>query len=151
MEIKYFEDCEVGYECITPTRTITEADIVAYAALSSDWSEVHISKQYAEKTVFGERIAHGLLGLTIAAGLGTLGKAEFEHKIAGMCDLGWTWEFRKPIKIGDTVHARFKIARKRETKKPDRGILYISGQLINQKGEVVQEGEHRLMVKKKAK
>jgi acyl dehydratase len=61
--------------------------------------------------------------------------------------LGWTWDFQQPIRIGDTLHVKFRIASMRASKsKPDWGIVIIPTELINQKGEVVQRGEHKLMV-----
>ena len=71
MEEKYYEDYQIGQEFISPGRTVTEADIVAYAGISGDYSQLHISQEHARKTQFGQRVAHGLLGLTIAQGLET--------------------------------------------------------------------------------
>ncbi len=148
---KYFEDWEVGVVFISPTRTITESDIVTFAGFSGDYSQLHTSKEYAERTIFKERAAHGLLGLAIAGGLEcqTEGLC-FDFQKTGIASLGWTWDFRKPIRIGDTMHMKLEMSRKRMTKNSERGILYFSGWLINQKGEVIQEGEHRLMVKTRA-
>lgn len=148
MELRYFEDYEIGEEFTTPSRTITESDVVQFAGLSGDYSELHISEEFAKKTMFQGRIAHGLLGLAITSGL------EFQTivpKMAAICSLGWTYDFIKPIKIGDTVFLKIKLERKHETKNSDRGILFLSCCLINQKGEIVQKGEHRTIVKRRNK
>ena len=146
---KYYEDYKVNEKFVSASRTVTEADIVQFAGLSGDYSELHMSREYAEKeTSFGERIAHGLLGLAIAGGLETHTEIGNARAVAS---LGWTWDFCKSIKIGDTVHLVQKIAKKRETKNSERGILYFHGWLLNQEGEVVQKGEHRLMVKRRTK
>jgi acyl dehydratase len=142
-KIRYYEDVEIGETLVSHTRTITETDVVNFAALSDDWSEVHTSEAFARGNAFGRRIAHGLLGLSIAEGLKLRAGAD---KFAGIASLGWTWDFRLPIFFGDTVHVKFRLRDKRKTKTPGRGIFYLAGQLINQKGEIVQEGEHRLMV-----
>jgi len=68
----------------------------------------------------------------------------------GLASLGWTWDFVGPIRIGDTVTVRFTVDRKRETRKPDRGIVFLACELVNQRGETVQRGEHRLLVKRQA-
>ena len=67
---RYFEEFAVGDILTTPARTITEADVVNFAALSGDWNQLHTDAEYAKETPFGTRIAHGLLGLTVASGLG---------------------------------------------------------------------------------
>ena len=102
-EIRYYEDVAVGEEFRSRTRTITETDVVTFASLSDDWSEVHISDEFAKGTAYGRRIAHGLLGLAITEGLKLRGGAD---QFAGIASLGWTWDFRKPVFLGDTVHVR---------------------------------------------
>ncbi|MBE3145495.1 MAG: acyl dehydratase [Planctomycetes bacterium] len=140
---RYYEDCELNEDFISPGRTITEADIFFYSALSSDYSELHTNAEYARQTIFKERIAHGMLGLTIVQGLEIRAGID---RIAGVASLGWTWDFRAPIRINDTLHSRFTLKNKRLTHKKGLGILYLCGQLVNQNEQVVQEGEHRLMV-----
>ncbi len=65
----YFEDYTTGDSVTSQGRTVTEADIVSFAALSGDWNAIHVDAEYAKKGMFGERIAHGMLGLSIATGL----------------------------------------------------------------------------------
>ena len=142
-DIRYYEDVEIGEEFRSRTRTITETDVVTFASLSDDWSEVHISEEFAKGTAYGRRIAHGLLGLAITEGLKLRGGAD---RFAGIASLGWTWDFRKPVFLGDTIHVRCRLRDKRTTKDPGRGIFFLALQLVNQRGEVVHEGEHRLMV-----
>ncbi|KKM10082.1 dehydratase [Clostridiales bacterium PH28_bin88] len=142
----YYEDCTVGESHITPARTITEADVVMFAGLSGDYNPLHIDAEFGKGTIFKERIAHGLLGLAVAAGLkARLGL--FDGTVVAF--LGLTWEFKKPIFFGDTIHACFTIAEKRETKQPDRGIIVQDVQVFNQRGEVVQAGRHTVMVKRR--
>lgn len=139
---KYFDDIKVGDELLTPRVTVTEGHILSYAGVSGDFSPVHMDAVYAKTTHFGERVAHGLMGLTLADGL-KVQSAFFQDGIA----LGWTWNFKGPVKIGDTLQVKFRIAEARVSRsRPDMGILRIAIELINQRGEVVQEGEHRLMV-----
>jgi len=141
---RYYEDLQVGEEYESPARTITEADIVGFAALSGDWSPVHCDEEYCKKTPYKTRIAHGLLGLSIAEGL-KFRLPQFTN-VRYMASLYWNYKFAGPILIGDTIRVRVRIQSKRETKNPDRGIVVEYVTMLNQRNEVVQEGEHGLMV-----
>jgi len=141
---RYYEDVQVGEEHESPARTITEADIVNFAALSGDWSPVHCDEEYCRKTPYKTRIAHGLLGLAIAEGL-KFRLPEFTD-VRYMASLYWNYKFTGPILMGDTVRVRVRVQSKRETKKPDRGIVVEYVTMVNQRDEVVQEGEHGLMI-----
>lgn len=139
---RYWDDATVGDECVTPSVTVTEHMINTYADLTGDHTPVHIDEAYARTTPFGTRVAHGLLGLSIADGL----KTQAEYRFVPGMSLGWTWDFKGPIKINDTVHVRFRVGSMRPVKRPGWGIVVLPSELINQHGEVVQQGEHRLMV-----
>jgi acyl dehydratase len=139
---RYYDDVKVGDVGTSPTFTVTAEHIMTYADLTGDHTPVHTDEAYARTTPFGTRVAHGLLGLSLADGLKTQADLQF---LPGM-SLGWTWDFRLPIKIGDTVHVKFHIESMRLTKKVGWGIVVLASELINQKGEVVQLGEHRLMI-----
>ena len=140
---KYFDDAKVGDECISPSYTVTEEVINTYADLSGDHTPVHIDEEYAKTTPFGTRVAHGLLGLSIADGL----KSQSDYRFLPGMSLGWQWDFVGPIKIGDTVKVKFHVASLRRSKsRPGWGIVVLPSELINQRGEVVQKGEHRVMV-----
>ena len=143
---KYFEDFQVGQEWTSPTRTITEADVTAFAMLSGDWDEIHTSEDFARKeSAYKTRIAHGMLGLAIVEGLKKRIPAFADTRY--IASLEWNWKFTGPILIGDTVHVKIRINNMRESKsKTERGIIWEGGQVINQRGEVVQEGEHSLMI-----
>jgi len=144
-ENRFFEDIDIGEEFVTPSRTVTEADVVWFAGISGDFEQLHVSEEFAKGTIFGERVAHGLLGLVIFDGLKTrTSLVTGTHTIAS---LGWTWHFRKPIRFGDTLTGRLVIKDKRRTSRGDRGILFIGCELRNQHGELVQEGENRMMIK----
>jgi len=142
VEGRYYEDAKVGDEGVTPSLTVTEAHLLGYADISGDHTPLHVDEEYARKSHFGTRVAHGLFGLCIADGL----KTQAEYRFLPGKSLGWTWDFLLPIKIGDTLHVKFRIGSMRTTKKPEWGIVVIPAELLNQRGEVVQRGEHRLMV-----
>jgi len=142
---RYFDEIEVGEEYVSPGRTVTEADIVIFAGLSGDYNVLHTDAEFMKKSIFGERIAHGLLGLAIQSGL--LGRGMRPY--ATLALLGLRWKFKGPIKIGDTITVRAKVIEKRETSKKDRGIITLQRQVLNQRGEVVQDGETDVMVERR--
>jgi acyl dehydratase len=140
---KYWDDAKVGDVCISPSYEVTEERVMAYADLTGDHTPVHTDEEYAKTTPFGTRVAHGLFGLSIADGL----KTKSDYRFLPGMSLGWTWDFLGPIKLGDTVHVKFTVSSMRESKsKPGWGIVILPSELINQNGQVVQKGEHRLMI-----
>src|SRR5512132_2255021 len=138
----YFDQAKIGDECVSPTYTVTEARVNAYAELTGDFTPVHVDEEYARTTPFGTRVAHGLFGLALADGLKT--RADYRF-VPGM-SLGWPWDFLAPLKIVDTLHVRFRVGSMRKVKRPGWGIVVLPSDLVNQRGEVVQTGEHRLMI-----
>lgn len=139
-EARFYEDVKVGDACVTPAVTVADAHILNYAGVSGDHSPLH--EEYARTTQYGTRVAHGLLGLPITDGLKTQADYRFQPGIS----LGWSWDFVGPLKIGDTVHVRFRVASMRTTTKPGWGIVVLATELVSQRGEVVQRGEHKRMI-----
>ena len=144
---RFFDDIAVGEEYESPGRTVTEADIVLFAGLSGDYNVVHTDAELMKKSVFGERIAHGLLGLAIQAGLFTRATPAY----ATLAFLGLRWKFKAPIKIGDTIRLRARVLTKKETSQGDRGVITLERTVLNQRDEVVQEGETDLMVERRTR
>jgi acyl dehydratase len=142
---RYFDDITVGEEYESPGRTVTETDIVLFAGLSGDYNVLHTDAEFMKQSIFGERIAHGLLGLAIQAGLLTRATRPF----ATLAFVGLRWKFKGPIKIGDTIRVRARVLGKKEGTKPDRGLITLERQVLNQRGEVVQEGETDLLVERR--
>lgn len=139
----YWEDVEVGGVAVSPARTMTQADIVNFAGLSGDFNVIHTDEEYCAQTPFGKPIAHGLLGLSIASGLIARAPGAPQHRIVAF--LGMTWDFRNPIFIGDTIHVEQSTVEKRPTKRPGLGIVISHAKVINQRGEVCQEGQWKVM------
>lgn len=148
MDTPFWEDFAIGETAESSARTITEADIVNFAGLSGDFNPIHVDAEHASASIFGQRIAHGLLGLAVASGLRMRGGVQYETVMAFLGIESWT--FRRPIVIGDTIRVHMTISDKRPTSKPDRGILRQQIELRNQRGEVVQQGEFVLLVKRRA-
>lgn len=143
----YFADFEVGQRFTTPARTVTEADVVNFAGVSGDYNPIHTDAEFAKSTPFGQRIAHGLLVLSMLTGLRQRA-GHFEGTIIAWLEIR-NYRFLKPVFIGDTVRGESEILEKRETSKPDRGILVQRVRVYNQRGEVVQEGEFVTMVRRR--
>jgi acyl dehydratase len=143
MTALYFEDFTAG-EVYTPAaRTVTEADVVAFTGISNDSNPVHTDAEFAAGTMFGERIAHGLLGLAAAGGfLSRVGVVDG----TAIALLGVEWAFRGPIRFGDTVRAEITVRDARPTANGTRGIVTFAFRLVNHREELVQEGTHVFMV-----
>jgi len=143
----YWEEWGIGAEFESPGRTVTEADIVMFAGLSGDYNPLHTDEEYCKKTQFGGRIAHGPLVYAIAAGL-LFQLHLYDDTLIAF--LGFeNLKFTKPVKAGDTIRAKVKVLEKRETSKPDRGVMKRQLQVMNQRGEVVQEGIQAFLLKRK--
>jgi acyl dehydratase len=142
---RYFEEIQVGESYESPGRTITEADIVMFAGLSGDYNVIHTDAEFMKTSIFGERIAHGLLGLSVQAGL--LSRAMPPYASLGVA--GLRWKFKNPIKIGDTIRVRGTVIGKKGTDETSRGIVTLERIVVNQRDEVVQEGETDLMVERR--
>jgi len=141
----FFEELSVGQEFTSPGRTVTESDIVIFAGLSGDYNVLHTDAEHMKASIFGERIAHGLLGLGIQQGLASRGEPAAAHGLLSALK----WKFKGPIKIGDTVHVRSRIAGKRDGPDSGRGLVTVERRLVNQRGEVVQEGETEHVVERR--
>jgi acyl dehydratase len=144
---RYYEDFVVGEISDTPGRTVTEADLVNYAGISGDFNPLHTDAEFASRTLFGQRIAHGPLGFSILMGLlGRLGHLDGTAiAMLGIKD----WQFKAPIFIGDTIRGRVHIDDKRESKDVSRGVVVRRVQVVNQRDEVVQEGVLPVMVRRR--
>ncbi|MFI5280608.1 MAG: MaoC/PaaZ C-terminal domain-containing protein [Gemmatimonadales bacterium] len=142
----YYEDLEIGREFRTAARKVTEADVRAFAELTGDKNPIHLDRAFAAKTVFGEPVAHGILGLALAAGL--LSQLEITRDTL-VALVGLEWRFRAPVRYGDSIAARLRVSARRETWKKDRGLVTFAVEVVNAGEEVVQEGELVELVQRK--
>lgn len=131
----YFNDFSKEQKFVSKGRTITEADIVNFSALTWDHNSIHTDRAYAEQTSFKARIAHGILGIAVQAGLTSHLTAD---SILALLNVNWTFE--KPVFIGDTIHVEQTVQEMRALSDGKRGVLTFSKNIINQNGEVVQKG-----------
>jgi len=143
-----YADLHVGMSFRSPGRTITDADIVSFAGLTGDYSELHTSDVYARASPFGRRIAHGMLGLAYAHGLMWPRTGELRETAIAFLGIS-DWKFVGPIFIGDTIFVNYRIAELRDSKsKPTQAIATFEVEIVNQDDRVVQRGRKVLLVSK---
>jgi acyl dehydratase len=143
-----YADLRVGMAFRSPGRTITEADIVAFAGLTGDYSELHTSEVYAKASQFGRRVAHGMLGLAYAHGLMWPRTGELRETAVAFLGIS-DWKFVGPIFVGDTIFVDYRLAELRDSKsRPTQAIATFDVELVNQDGQVVQKGRKALLVSK---
>jgi 3-hydroxybutyryl-CoA dehydratase len=139
----YFEEFEIGGEQISPARTITETDVVMFAALSGDYTQLHTDEEFARKTPYGRRIAHGLLLLSIASGLAArLGFIEG----TALAFRELSWKFSLPVFMGDTVHVKAVCKELKPMARLGGGLVIFDVCVVNQDGKTVQRGDWHVLV-----
>ena len=143
----FFEDFTVGQELETPARTVTSTDIVNFACLTGDFNEVHANHEYAKTTPFGEVVAHGPLIYGIAGGL-QYASGINDGTLLALLQID-QWRILLPTKHGDTIRMVQKVIEKRETSKPDRGVVKLARKVVNQRGETVMEMEATILYRRR--
>ena len=144
----HFEDVEVGFRFETPGRTVAEADLIAFAGVSGDFNPLHTDAVYAVGSIYGERIAHGALVLSLATGLRQR-TGLFDGTLMGLLEIR-KWRFVAPVRIGDTIRVANEITELRETSKPDRGLMVQRIDVLNQNDAVVAGGEFVMLLRRRA-
>lgn len=140
----FLEDLEAGQTFVTPGRTITEADVMSFAAWTGDNNQVHTDAEFAKGTRYGKRVVHGMLGASLCLGL-IARTGVFEGSAVALLGIdGWT--FPRPVFIGDTLTCTVDILSTRLTSSGKTGIVERLVTLRNQSGETVQQGRMDLMV-----
>ena len=134
----YFEEFEVGQRYSTAGRTITEADIVAFAGLSGDYNQIHVDAEYSKNTPVGQRVAHGILGLSVASGL-AVQTGILEGTIVAFREIK-DCRFLKPVFIGDTLHVDLTVLETKSLSRIGAGIVLIELDVLNQNDETVMKG-----------
>lgn len=140
----YFEEFEPGQKLVSAARTITETDIVLFAGLTGDFNQIHVDAEYSKTTPFGARVAHGLLGLSIASGL-LVQTGMMEGTIMAFREIN-EWKFIKPIYIGDTVHVETEVKETKALPRIGGGSINLLLDLKNQKGETLMKGNWTALI-----
>lgn len=139
----YFEDANVGDVIVSMARTVTEADIVNFGGMIGDYNPLHFDAEYMKDSMFGQRIAHGMLTLSFATGL--VNQLGMNHKTV-MAFKGLQIEFKAPVFIGDTIHVELTISETRKSNKQPGGWITQQVKVIKQDGTVVQEGQWTALI-----
>jgi acyl dehydratase len=139
----YFEEFEIGLEIQTSARTVTEADIVHFAGLTGDFNSIHMDTESAKQTVHGQRIAHGMLVASMAVGL-AVQQGFVDGTTIAFREL--SWKFSQPVFIGDTIHVVIKVATLKATPRMGGGLVTFEVRVINQRAEMVQKGEWKMLM-----
>ena len=143
-----YADLHVGMAFRSPGRTITEADLVGFAGLTGDFSELHTSDVYAKHSQFGRRVAHGMLGLAYAHGLMWARTGELRETAVAFLGIG-DWKFIEPIFVGDTIFVNYQIIELRDSKsRPAQAIATFDVSVVDQNDRIVQRGRKALLVSK---
>lgn len=142
----YVEEFEIGKTVLTAGRTIGECDINIFAGLVSDFTPIHTNADYASKTQFGGRIAHGTLTMSTAIGLLT-GQNLLGEGVIALLNLNW--DFKGVVMIGDTIYAKVAPVEARKTSRVGVGVVKFGFEVINQRGEILQNGTMTVMMKTK--
>jgi 3-hydroxybutyryl-CoA dehydratase len=140
----YFEEFEVGQQIVTSGRTITESDVVGFAGLSGDYNQIHTDAEFSKNTPFGQRVAHGLLGLSIASGL-AMRTGVLEGTVLAFREIN-EWKFIKPVFIGDSVHVEMIVKDAKALPRIGAGSILIAVELKNQQKETVMKGDWTVLV-----
>ncbi len=141
----YFEEFIPGESITSMGRTITEADVVGFASLSGDWNLIHTNTEYSKEHMFGQRVAHGLLILSIASGL-AVRMGFMEETILAFRSIG-EWKFQRPVFIGDTVRVRLTVGDMKAMPRLDGGLVNFDVEVLNHEDKVVQRGNWEMLVK----
>ncbi len=140
----YYEEFQVGDSVESVGRTVTESDVVAFAALSGDWNLIHSDAEYSKGQLFGQRVAHGLLVLSIASGL-AVRLGFMEDTI--MAFRGLEWKFASPVFIGDTIRLRVTVESTKPMARLGGGLVTFKMEVLNQHNAVVNRGVWELLCK----
>jgi len=139
----YFDEVELGQKFVSRGRTITEADLVQFAALTGDYNPMHTDARYMQTHPMGQRVAHGMLTLSYAVGqiyqLGFMERTVVAFR-------GLAMKFSLPVFIGDTLHVEVVITEKKEMRRLGNGQITAEIKIINQDGKSVQSGTMELLL-----
>jgi acyl dehydratase len=137
----FYEDFRVGDSWLSPCHIVTREDVSEFAQLTGDFNPLHLDDGFASESPFRRPIAHGLLGLSFAAGLSSESPAVHTIAFLGISD----WSFIQPIYFGDRVHVVTEVVAA-EPHGRKRGRIVWRKKLVNQNDETVQQGIFETLV-----
>ncbi|MCK4741597.1 MAG: hypothetical protein KAS80_04885 [Anaerolineales bacterium] len=144
----YFEEFELGQRITSPGRTITEADVVTFAGLSGDFNSIHTDAEYVKNTAIGQRVAHGLLIISIVSGL-AVRTSIMEGTVLAFREIK-NWKFSQPVFIGETIHVIMEVTGKKAMPQLGGGSILLSLDVRNQDDQTVMRGIWTVLVQSQA-
>lgn len=145
----YFEEFSVGQKVVTLGRTVSEGDIFNFAGLTGDFNQIHTDAEFSKKSAFGQRVAHGLLGLSTAVGL-IWRTGLLEGTVLAFREIT-EWKFVKPFFIGDTIYAEMTVTETKALPRIGGGSIVAMVVVKNQNDEICQRGSLNLLMLNKPK
>jgi len=143
----YFEEFSVGQKIVSVARTVAESDILTFAGLTGDYNQIHTDAEFAKGTQFGGRVAHGLLGLSLAVGL-LMRTGVLEGTVLAFREIV-EWKFIKPVFIGDTLHVEMEVKELKPMPRIRGGQALVALDVKNQKNETLMRGTLAVLVASK--
>lgn len=140
-----FDEFEIGVTYKSQARTITEADVASFAGLSGDYNPLHTDAEFAKTTPFGERIVHGMLTVAISTGMSNW-TGLFEGTTIALMEQNI--QYKAAVRFGDTVRLVMEAIEKKETSRPERGIVKFAARMLNQHDELVVDMVWTLLMKR---
>jgi len=144
---RYFEEFEQGEILLSQGRTITEADVVNFAALTGDWNELHVNEVFARQGYFGRRIAHGALTFSISIGLFMQTDTSRQPNLIAFYGVD-RLRFVKPVFLGDTIRLK-QTVQSLEPRNEKSGIVNIVREILNQDEAVTLSYTAKLLVRRR--
>ena len=143
----YFEEFSVGQKITSVARTVAESDILTFAGLTGDYNQIHTDAEFAKGTQFGQRVAHGMLGISIAVGL-LMRTGVLEGTVLAFREIV-EWKFIKPVFIGDTLHVEMEVKELKPMPRIGGGQALVALDVKNQKNETLMRGTLAVLVASK--
>ena len=140
----YFEEFAPGRTIVSGGRTITEADVAGFAGLSGDYNQIHMDAEFAASGPFGTRVAHGMLGFSIASGL-AVQTGFVEGTVLAFREIQ-AWKFSQPLLFGDTIHVRLEVLEVKALPRLSGGAVTLAVEVVNQRAVTVQHGRWVMLV-----
>jgi len=143
----YFEEFQIGQHIPTAERTVTENDVVTFAGLSGDFNPIHMDAEFSRSTPYGQRVAHGLLCLSIISGL-AMHTGPLEGTVLALREIK-DWKFTRPVHLGDSIHAELEVTGTKALPRLGSGLVTLALTIKNQFDQVVMKGVWTALVMNK--